>query len=356
MSVPAPGPAAFPARPSEQLLLDLLPDLNLPAAGIRGLCNTAGRGQFAATLAAAHPTAQVTCLVLDLYQQRQATAAAGERPNLQFACQTDFPSQEAELVALAFTKQGDAELTRDLLQQGHERLLLGGRLIATTDNPTDVWLHERLRDLFPSVTRRPAATGVAYLATKKAPLRKLKDYACEFAFRDGQSIVHLRTRPGVFSHRSLDGGARSLIQSMTIRPGSRVLDLGCGSGAVGLAAALRDSTARVTAIDSNPRAIESAQWGATRNGLTNLTAALDCDGSSLEPGAFDLALANPPYYSNFRLAELFISIAQQALKPGGTLQVVTKTPDWYFEHLPPQFLDVAATATKSYVVVTAHKR
>jgi 16S rRNA (guanine1207-N2)-methyltransferase len=102
--------------------------------------------------------------------------------------------------------------------------------------------------------------------------------------------------------------------------------------------------------------VESARWGAERNCLPNLSAHLDCDGSTLAAGSFDLVLANPPYYSNFRLAELFVEMAYRALSPGGKLLVVTKMPDWYLERLPPRFTDLTATAGKSYCVLQASKR
>src|SRR5581483_2603471 len=189
--------------------------------------------------------------------------------------------------------QGDSELTREMLQLGHQRLSFGGQMIASIDNPNDHWLHEQLQKLFDKVTRRAGSDGVIYLATKQGPLRKIKNYAAEFAFRDGERLLDLRSRPGVFSHRRLDGGARSLIKTMHVESGMRVLDLGCGSGAVGIAAAARRADVRVDCIDSNPRAIESALWASERNHV-KLTATLDCDGRSVESGAYDLVLANPP--------------------------------------------------------------
>ena len=140
---------------------------------------------------------------------------------------------------------------RETLQMGHERLAQGGRLVASIDYARDQWLHEQLRRMFAKVTRRQSDSGVVYLATKTDPLRKLKNYAAEFAFRDGERLIQLRTRPGVFSHRELDGGARALIKTMRIEAGMRVLDLGCGSGAVGIAAAVREPGATVDAIDSS---------------------------------------------------------------------------------------------------------
>jgi 16S rRNA (guanine1207-N2)-methyltransferase len=361
-------------RPQERLLTGALPEL--PAG--RLLCNTAGRAQFAAEYATRHLSHSAVCWFLDLYQQRESARAVAVGPaNLHLVCSADPPHRGADipvsqspnrsgsessltvandfdLVAWAFSKQGDGELTREVLQLGHQRLAIGGRIVVTIDYPRDQWLHELLRGQFRKVTRRPAADGVLYLATKTEPLRKNKDYAAEIAFPDGQRLIHLRTRPGVFSHRELDGGARALIKTMQMQSGMRILDLGCGSGAVGITAAVRSSAVQIQATDSNPRAIEATQWSAERNSVADrVTAVLDCDGSSIAPASFDLVLANPPYYSNFRIAKLFLEIAAKALRPDGELLVVTKSPQWYMTELTGTFREPAALQSGAYAVVRA---
>jgi 16S rRNA (guanine1207-N2)-methyltransferase len=344
-------------RPQERLLLDLLREL--PAG--RVLCNTVGRAQFAATYAREHSQSPVTCWFLDLYQRQQCEQAVHPpRQNLAFVCQADPPSAEVDLVAWSFSRQGESELVREMLQLGHERLAIGGRMIVAIDNPRDQWLHVGMRNLFTKVTRRLGELGTVYLATKTSPLKKHKSYAAEFAFRDGPQWIRLRTRPGVFSHRRLDDGARSLIKSISLAPGTRALDLGCGSGAVALAAALRAPSVRVDAVDSNPRAVESTRWAFTHasaepHSCLPASITLDCDGSSVAHDAFDLVLANPPYFSDFRIARLFVDIAARALRRNGVLQLVTKTPAWYADHLPDSFTELTTQPVGNYIVVSAHK-
>lgn len=341
------------SRPQEQLLLDALPEL--PPG--RLLASTAGRAQFAAAFARRDAASHAACWLLDLYQQEECRRANLPLPaNLQLLCQADPPEEACDVVAWTFSKQGDGELTREMLQAGHQKLNLGGRMACAIDNPRDQWLHEQLQAIFPKVTRRPAKRGVLYLATKTAPLKKLKSYAAEFTFKDGDRELRLRTRPGVFSHRELDGGARALIKSLSIAPGQHILDLGCGSGAVGLAAALRDASVSVHALDSNPRAIEATLWAAAQNGVADrLTATLDCDGRTLTAGSFDLVLANPPYFSNFRIAELFLRIAARVLNPGGRLVLVTKMLQWYQEHLTGSFTVIESNSVGSFDVITAER-
>jgi 16S rRNA (guanine1207-N2)-methyltransferase len=45
------------------------------------------------------------------------------------------------------------------------------------------------------------------------------------------------------------------------------------------------------------------------------------------PSSFDRILANPPYFSNYRISELFVRQAVKFLKDGGTVQLVTQSPD-----------------------------
>jgi 16S rRNA (guanine1207-N2)-methyltransferase len=337
-------------RPHEQLLIDLVPQL--PAASL--LANTAGRGQFARAWAEANPQSTAVCHFFDLYQQQQAAEEiAAESSAVRCVVAADLPTEPVELVAFAVSKGGEAELVRDGLQQGHDRLVTGGRLVAASDNPRDHWLHDELRKLFPKVTRRPLPTGVVYLATKHEPLRKMKNFACEFAVHDRGRELLLRTRPGVFSHRELDGGARALIEVMDVEQATAILDVGCGCGVVGLVAAARNPQAKVLALDSHARAIEATAWGATSNQLSNVEAVLCADGGAAETATYDVALANPPYYSNQRIAEIFVRTAARGLKPGGVLWLVTKRHEWYAEYLPSLFATVEMEQVRSYVIVKA---
>jgi 16S rRNA (guanine1207-N2)-methyltransferase len=339
--------AGTPPRPQEQLLIDRIAVLEAP----RVLCTTAGRGQFARALAVAKPQMAVTCLFLDLYQLQQSAREDTEPlANLQRVCQADFPENEIDLVVVFGSAQGIAELTRDLLQQGHDRLVSRGRLIAAIDNPEDQWLHDELHKLFPKVTREPLDEGVVYSAVKTGPLAKRKSFNAEFVFRDRERLITMTSRPGVFSHRRLDTGARALINCMDVHPKMRVLDLGCGSGAVGVAAALRQPDADIWAVDSNPRAVQCAELSAAKNSVANLTTRLDADGSAIPEGYFDLILANPPYYSQYRLAELFLRTAVRSLNAEGELLLVTKSPAWFRENLPHWFRDVDERLQKEYFV------
>jgi len=348
---------------AEQSLIEEIPSI----AERRILCTSLGRGQFAEVAASYLPDARITCHFLDSYLAQQAAQylkAASALPdksasapgNLEILCTADFPPGPFDLVAIPVDPRGESELTRDLLQSAHERLAIGGRLISATSSEDDQWLHGEMRKLFDKVTRRPQDDGVVYLATKTGPLKKHKNFECEFAFRDQGRLIQAVSRPGVFSHRSLDTGARALINTMVIRDGDRVLDLGCGSGAVALAAAFRAYSVNIVAVDSHTRAVECAVQGAKLNGLTNVAAILDHNGRAPDPGTYELVLGNPPYYSDYAIAEIFLQGTLRALKPGGKVLIVAKSSAWYETRMPELFDSVQLHVHKQYTVVEGTQR
>jgi len=342
--------AKFPIEPflQEKLLLDAADEIS----GERLLCTSAGAAQFAGHVAAGRPEMTVHCLYIDLYRASRARTVWRHGPaNLQITCAADFPEGEADAVALPFSSSGEAELARDFLQTGAERLKMGGRLYASTNNASDSWLHEQMGKVFDKVQRRAFAEGVLYVGVKQKPLKKVKDFSCEFALRHDGRLIRVWSRPGVFSHRRVDTGARRLIDAMTLAPGERVLDLGCGSGVVALSAATQSSEIRVHAVDSCIRAVQCVERGAELNGLNNLTTELNADGGYQGSGEFDVALANPPYYADFRIAEHFLVAGRQALRPGGRILVVTKRPDWYQENMPQWFDRLEFSELKAYHLV-----
>jgi 16S rRNA G1207 methylase RsmC len=347
-------PPMTPARPQEQHLIDLRADLK----GERILCTTAGHAQLAVTLAAERPSAKVRLHFFDAFLEADARGNhVSLPPNLEISVGTDLPPGENDLVVIPASTAGDATFTRELLQEGHERLAIGGVLATSTDSLKDTWLAAQMAKLFDAVTRRPAQKrALAYLARKKAPLKRKIDFTERFAFRDGERLIQVVSRPGVFSHGRVDGGARALLESMHVARGERVVDIGCGSGVVALGAAFRAEGVHVHAVDAFTRAVACVEESAKLNALTNLTTELNAAGKYVGAGTYDLALMNPPYFSNFRIAELFVDAARDALKPGGRFLLVTKAPEWFRENLPERFEGIREREARSYVVFEGKKK
>ncbi len=347
-----------PPRPAsaERLLIERFP---VHPAG-RILCTSLGRGQLAAELAALPAITKVTCWFVDTYAAQETREwcdlnKAVTQP-LEIIAQTDLPDGPFDGVVIPSSHRGEGEFVRDLMQQAAERLVDGGWLACGVDNPEDRWVQEELRKVFKKVRRDAHHHGVVYLATREAPPKRLRSFQAEFAFRDAGNLVKVVTRPGVFSHRELDLGARALLEAVEVNAGERVLDIGCGSGAVGLALSLRQPGVSLHGVDANTRAVQCTLEGATLNGLEHVTAAVAANGEIPTPGQFDLAVGNPPYHSQFRIAEIFIQAARRALKPGGRVAMVTRRPVWFDARMRQFFVDINVQESRKYYVVSGRQR
>lgn len=338
-------------RIAEQRLLEVAK--GLPGEHIVSV--SVGRGQAAECLAHDRPQANVACWFLDHYQYHLARAHAIPHPNLTLTCQADWPEHACDMALIPLHTKGEAELSRELLQSAYERLTEGGLLVASVDNADDRWLHDQMKVFDKSVKVRPFEDAVVYFVKKSKPLKRPRDFSCELVFRDLDQLLTLITRPGVFSHRELDNGARQLLDAVDVYPEARLLDIGCGSGAVAMGLAARDRTCSVHAIDSHARAIWCTAAGAKKNGLDNLTVELTHDGVLAGGPTFDMALANPPYYSDNVIAERFIQIGLSNLRSGGRLVLVTKQPKWYEENLDQWLDDVEIFPSRKYFIASGIK-
>ena len=142
---------------------------------------------------------------------------------------------------------------------------------------------------------------------------------------DGMRLVVL---PTVF-HPRFFGSSRVLADyvRMLDLSGKRFLDLGTGSGIIGLAASR--SGARVTAVDVNPRAVECARRNAGHAGVAMVCSASDLF-SALPGERFDIVAWNPPFFP--RAAR---SPAEFALFAGDDYAAIRRFNAEVREHLAP---------------------
>ncbi len=347
-----------PPKPAsaERLLIERFP---VHPQG-RILCTSLGRGQLAAELAALPAVSHVTCWFVDAWSAQETQEWVDLNREItqpiDVVAAPDLPSGPFEGIVIPAGHRGEGEYVRELMQQAAERLVDGGWLACGVDNPEDRWMHDELRKVFRKVRRDPHHHGVVYLATREAPPKRLRNFRAEYAFRDAGNLVKVVTRPGVFSHRELDLGARALLEAVEVNPGERVLDIGCGSGAVGLALCLRQPGVTLHGIDANTRAVECTLEGAALNGLAGATAAVTATGEIRAPGQFDLAVGNPPYHSQFRIAEIFVQAARRGLKPGGRVAMVTRKPEWFDARMRQFFQQIEVRESRTYYVVSGRQR
>jgi len=356
-------------QPAEQRLLEVI--LTIPANRVT-LVST-GRSTSAKALLDARPKTEVCCWYLDSFQ---AALASEELKNTKakIICAPNWPGNESavptdacsagpnqpdqpqcDIAAIVCSSRGESELTRDIMQSAYANLPIGGCLAVSTDNSKDKWLLKQIREYSKSVKTRNFDDAVVYYVIKQQPLKKIRDFSHTLAFRDQGNLIQLHTRPGVFAHRQFDNGARQILDTIEIESNSRVIDIGCGSGPICLALAKLQPTAHVLAIDSSTRAIACVQHSAQLNEIVNIVAQVNHDGQIDQPGTYDIAVGNPPYYANFRIAQHFIETAIRALRPGGRLMLVSKHPKWYAENITRWLEECEVFQSRNYHLATGVK-
>lgn len=148
----------------------------------------------------------------------------------------------------------------------------------------------------------------------------------EFETNLNGSALMFHTTWGLFSPREVDAGTLLLLDHIKLAPGaSRILDLGCGYGALGLALAAGNAAAQVTMVDKDFVAVEYSKKNAQRNGLDNVNILLSNGLNQLDDSEYDIVVTNLPAKSGKELYYLMFYDVHSRLKPGGKFYIVTIT-------------------------------
>jgi 16S rRNA (guanine1207-N2)-methyltransferase len=129
---------------------------------------------------------------------------------------------------------------------------------------------------------------------------------------------------GVFSAHGLDPGTALLIENLRVGGTDRVLDLGCGWGAVGVAAAKSAPRGHVVLTEVNRRAAHLARQNLGRNEVLNAEVRVGPFFAPVEGETFDVIATNPPYRIGREPILDLLREAPRHLTPGGRLVIVGK--------------------------------
>lgn len=151
---------------------------------------------------------------------------------------------------------------------------------------------------------------------------------------EGRTLTFAASQ-ALFSSARVDAGSTMLLRSLRDRlagleAGARVLDLGCGTGVLGLALATLPGVGHVDLVDRDALALGFAAENARRNGLTEGSGEQVTVASSLGVdevgGVYDLVLSNIPGKAGEPVIASLLEGACAVLRPGGVLAVVVIEP------------------------------
>ncbi|MFF0447257.1 methyltransferase [Streptomyces sp. NPDC004609] len=324
---------------------------------------------------AAHGTVPAASLVqiTDSFLGQQATRAALARNGagdaaVRLLSARDTPPARVDVLLVRVPK------SLALLEDQLHRLapaVHAGTVVAGTGMVGEI--HTSTLKLFERIIG-PTKTS---LAVKKARLifctpdpslaRVPGPWPLRYALPDGIGVLSGRTvtnHAGIFCADRLDIGTRFFLGALPERRGpERVVDLGCGNGVIGTAAALGNPEASVVFVDESYSAVASAEAtyrdNVTSGGKADFVVG---DGLARMPdGSVDLVLSNPPFHSHRATtdatARRMFGDARRALRPGGELWVVGNRHLGYHLRLRRLFggCEVMASDPK-FVVLRAVKR
>lgn len=129
------------------------------------------------------------------------------------------------------------------------------------------------------------------------------------------------TDAGVFSKQHIDPGSEILCKSLPELRG-RVLDMGCGWGAMTVMALARFPALDVTMADVNERALDLAVRNVQKNGMQ--AKAVLSDGFERVEGEFDAVMTNPPIRAGKAVIYRMFEDAKAHLAEGGRLFLVIR--------------------------------
>ena len=135
-------------------------------------------------------------------------------------------------------------------------------------------------------------------------------------------VLAFDTDAGVFSKQHVDPGSELLCKSLPQELSGRVLDMGCGWGAMTVMTLAKCPGVTMTMADVNERALSLAVSNVAKNRMQ--AEAVLSDGFERIEGLFDAVITNPPIRAGKAVIYRMFEDAKAHLVPGGVLYLVIR--------------------------------
>lgn len=176
-----------------------------------------------------------------------------------------------------------------LLKEGGKFYLAGGKKRGILS------LSKLMKNIFGNATPLAYRSGyrVVVSVKKEALSPKFEEEERRKKIQVWSQDYEIVLAPGVFAEGDLDEGTRMLIEVMKIDRDDVVLDLGCGSGIIGMVAANLAPEGKVYLVDSSYLAVKTAKKNLDLNGITGVEVRAGDVLGGLAEVKFDVIVTNP---------------------------------------------------------------
>ncbi len=237
---------------------------------------------------------------------------------------TNVPEDKLSLFVMQIdNKTYSKEFYEFLFSKFYNQTKKKGKIIVSCDKRSK-WFEDILRiNEIPYSLEEPVKGQFLILLRKSVLIDLPLDFKDNFWLcLPDKPELEFTSLPGVFAHHRVDEGALALIENAQVTEKDIVLDMGAGIGSVGIALAKYYNPAKTIFVDSNSIAFNCCKENCTLNNITNTEFHLTDEGvKNIKANVF---VGNPPYFSNFRIADLFIDKAYESLAKGGRAYIVAK--------------------------------
>jgi 16S rRNA G1207 methylase RsmC len=148
-------------------------------------------------------------------------------------------------------------------------------------------------------------------------------------FRFWKQDLKFRTSQQLFSAHAIDAGSKFLLRTLVetaYPPPSRILDVGCGYGPLGLTLKSLHPTSLIHLFDRDALAVEYSTQNAELNGFKDIEIYGSLGYDDVKRNDFDLIVSNIPDHACEKVITCLLQEARCYLAPGGIVAIVVVTP------------------------------